>query len=891
MMFVKNTSIPGNIFVGLLLPTIALTLLAVAACGGDSPTRPQPTPQPPTPPTTPPPSPPPVQIQPARITISPSSANLTAIGQTVQLTALVFDGNDAQMPGAAVSWSSSDSGVAIVTAQGLVTAIKNGAATITARAGNVSQTAAINVAQSPSSITIEPAMVSLTAAGQTAQLTVEVLDRNGHPVAGAAIAWRSSDEAVATVTDQGLVTAVMSGSATITASVGSLTQNATITIVDLTGERAALSALYHATNGPRWKNNMHWLGDRPVTEWYGVTTDSMGRVTNLALQENGLSGKIPAELEKLENLHTLWLDGNELSGGIPAELGNLDNLVRLSLHANQLTGSIPPELGQLVDLERLFLSDNDLTGSIPRELGQLGHLEYLSLGVNNLSGNVPEELGRLTQLTFLWLNGNPLLTGPLPISFTDLEALERLYVAGTGLCAPLDDAFQVWLQQLPVKSGLFNCRLDEEDREALVLFYHATWGSSWSNSEHWLSDRPISTWYGVTTDSTGRVTQLAMQKNRLAGTIPTEISSLSHLQSLRLHDNRLSGTIPAELGQLLQMEHLDLSGNFLTGKIPPELGRLVNLERLSLGNNRLSGELREELGQLASLTHLLLNGNAQLVGPLPLTFTGLENLERLNTHGTGLCAPVVEAFQEWLRQIPSTTPLVSCSLSEEDRGVLVALYHATGGPRWRHNEHWLGDRPIEEWYGITTDAHGRVTMLTLQENGLRGVIPSELGSLGKLRTLWLYGNELSGGIPPELGNLGDLVRISLHDNQLTGDIPAELGLLSNLERLFLSRNRLTGRIPGELGQLVDLEYLSLGVNRLTGGVPEELGRLTRLTYLWLSGNAFLSGPLPHTFIDLVDLERLYVEGTGLCAPVDDAFQTWLREVPVKSGVFPCTPGP
>ena len=391
------------------------------------------------------------------IKLEPSMATLIAAGQTVQFSATVLDRNGHPIADAIVAWESSDAAVATVSDEGLVTAVMNGTATITARVGSVTQNAAVNVAQSAERITLEPSMATLIAAGQTVQLSATVLDRNGHPLADAVIAWESSDAAVATVSDEGHVTAVMEGMATITARSGSVAKSAPVTVVFLSRDRDALVALYHATGGPIWKNNMHWLGDRPFGEWYGITTDSTGRVTELALQENRLRGTIPASIEKLDNLHTLWLYGNELSGGIPGATGNLGNLVRLSLHANELTGTIPLEIGQLGNLERLFLSDNDLSGTIPRELGQLSNLEFLSLGGNSLSGSLPEEIGRLSRLTFLWLNGNAHLSGPLPLTFADLADLERLYVEGTGLCAPADDSFQTWLRQVPIKHGLLNC--------------------------------------------------------------------------------------------------------------------------------------------------------------------------------------------------------------------------------------------------------------------------------------------------------------------------------------------------------------------------------------------------------------------------------------------------
>ncbi len=49
-------------------------------------------------------------------------------------------------------------------------------------------------------------------------------------------------------------------------------------------ERAALVALYEATNGPNWVNNANWLTDAPLGEWYGVHTDQLGRVVGLGLE-------------------------------------------------------------------------------------------------------------------------------------------------------------------------------------------------------------------------------------------------------------------------------------------------------------------------------------------------------------------------------------------------------------------------------------------------------------------------------------------------------------------------------------------------------------------------------------------------------------------------------
>ena len=149
-------------------------------------------------------------------------------------------------------------------------------------------------------------------------------------------------------------------------------------------DRVALTALFIATDGENWVNNQNWLTGKPLSAWYGVTTDDNGRVTQLSLRGNRLTGAIPPQLGSLTQLVRLVIDDNLLSGLIPPELGNLSQLQWLDLDRNQLTGSIPPELGNLIRLERLDLSGNQLSGSIPPEIGGLTELRTLYFDENQL---------------------------------------------------------------------------------------------------------------------------------------------------------------------------------------------------------------------------------------------------------------------------------------------------------------------------------------------------------------------------------------------------------------------------------------------------------------------------------------------------------------------------
>ena len=91
-------------------------------------------------------------------------------------------------------------------------------------------------------------------------------------------------------------------------------------------------------------------------------------------------------------LRELYLNDNQLSGTIPAELGHLTNLNVLHLNDNQLSGTIPPELGDFSSLTQLSLRNNRLSGAIPASLSNLSGLDFARFANNAFTGCVPNGL-------------------------------------------------------------------------------------------------------------------------------------------------------------------------------------------------------------------------------------------------------------------------------------------------------------------------------------------------------------------------------------------------------------------------------------------------------------------------------------------------------------------
>ncbi len=166
---------------------------------------------------------------PTTVTVTPDTATLTALDQTIRLFAGVRDQIGRPMTDSAVVWSSGDTTVATVDTSGVVTAVANGRATVTALSGEVSDTASVAVSQTAATVEVTPATHTL-AAGDTVRLVATATDDNGHVVEAAAFGWSSSDAAVAAVDDSGLVTGVAPGRATATATAGGVSQSASITV-------------------------------------------------------------------------------------------------------------------------------------------------------------------------------------------------------------------------------------------------------------------------------------------------------------------------------------------------------------------------------------------------------------------------------------------------------------------------------------------------------------------------------------------------------------------------------------------------------------------------------------------------------------------------------------
>ncbi|XP_058096052.1 receptor-like protein 4 [Magnolia sinica] len=120
---------------------------------------------------------------------------------------------------------------------------------------------------------------------------------------------------------------------------------------------------------------------------------------------------------------------------------------------------------------------------------------------------------------------------------------------------------------------------------------------------------------------------------------------------------------------------------------------------------------------------------------------------------------------------------------------------------------WNGDPCVPQqhpWSGVDCQFNKNsgtwvIDGLGLDNQGLKGFLPTDISRLRHLLSINLSGNNIHGPIPSSIGTIAGLETLDLSYNLLNGSIPDSLGELTSLQRLDLNGNSLSGRVPAKLG--------------------------------------------------------------------------------------------
>ncbi|MDW3196736.1 MAG: T9SS type A sorting domain-containing protein [Cytophagales bacterium] len=513
----------------------------------------------------------------------------------------------------------------------------------------------------------------------------------------------------------------------------------------LQADSMLLVELYNQTDGTNWTDNTGWLSDN-LSNWMGVTLVS-DRVSQVDLSSNALQGEAPGDLLYLEELTQMNLSGNSLTA-IP-DLSSIAGLTNFDVSSNLLEfDDLEPNAsisGLVYTPQAELTSDRDTLHKVD---------EALTFSIVTGGSNA-----------YQWNKDNTAITGETNASLTfatpnfDDEGTYQLDVTNSSL------------PDLTLSTGDINLSIDaiERDSTALVAFYNALGGASWTNNSNWLTGN-LGTWNGVT----------------LGG---------HKVSQIELPSNNLNGDVPGELSEVDQLEVIDLSGNGLTGL--PNLSPLALATTINVSGNALEFDDLESNSSLESVMNyspqaVLSSDIDTLVAlgsnmSLQLMTAGANNSYQWQKDNTNIDGETNDAIAlnpiafddagEYVLQVNNTSfPdltlasglfRVKVSSISRDSTALVNLYNALNGTNWPKQDNWLSGT-LDTWQGVVI-GEDKVVGLNLSDNNLSGEVPSDLLDIDQIDSLDLSGNALTG--LPVLTSLSLATKINLSENQLDfGDL-------------------------------------------------------------------------------------------------------------------------
>ncbi|CAN0863432.1 Receptor-like protein EIX2 [Linum grandiflorum] len=481
-------------------------------------------------------------------------------------------------------------------------------------------------------------------------------------------------------------------------------------------------------------------------------------LTSLALRGN-LRGAVPDELRNLTSLRALKLSENKFNGTIPNWLFGFRHLQDLDFHSSNLVGDVSNEIGNMTSLVNLDLSFNyglKLEGGIPASFRSFCHLSSLKLSYVKLQQSVSEVLEILEECS----SGTNLMEGVVSeIHFANLKKLNDFRAAGNKIVFKakpdwvppkvLEDIVSLDMSNTGISESIPDWFWSMDSPYYYLNFSHnqipgrlpnTMFDLSWNHLEGPL---PV-----ISSNRTwGKLKVVRLGRNKLRGSIPSSIGTLTSLLSLRIQNNSLTGEIPLSLGNCTSIVSIDLGDNKLEGNIPKWIGeRLSRLAILNLRGNKFMGYVPEKLCHLQLLQILNLSHN-YLFGNLPECVANFSAMGRVKSYSTIL---------NYVRSLDLSCNNFSGEIPKQITS-LVALHY-----------------------------------LNLSHNSLSGSIPENIDAMESLESLDISQNQLSGVIPAGMASLTFLNHLNLSYNNLSGRIPSSTQLQSFDPSSFIGNKGLCG---------------------------------------------------------------------------------------------------
>ena len=368
-------------------------------------------------------------------------------------------------------------------------------------------------------------------------------------------------------------------------------------------ELDVLRAVYTSTNGDFWK--IKWDFSKDISTFLGVSIFG-GRVTNILLPNNNLSGTLTNRVLALRKLRNLDIGNNSL------DFASVESFVGAGFTFNY---KIQAKINTEIDTTAYSNTKMELT---VKTGGGQNRYQWTK-------DNQPISNANLPTLTL----------NPLQLTDAGIYACTISNAIGTELI----------LERKTIRLRVNSRNIPTTDSLLLIQLNDALGGQNWKNK--WDRTKPVAEWYGISITG-DKITAINLADNNLVGKLPNIIpltsNILSNLIYLNLSGNRISGEIPSSLGNLSKLQYLDLSENLLEGEVIAEIGKLQELKNLLLAYNNLTS-IHIDISKLAKIENLVLSNNA--IATIPAELNQLSTLKTLNLSNN------------FLKSIPSLSILIN----------------------------------------------------------------------------------------------------------------------------------------------------------------------------------------------------------------------------------------
>jgi Leucine-rich repeat (LRR) protein len=284
------------------------------------------------------------------------------------------------------------------------------------------------------------------------------------------------------------------------------------------------------------------------------TFDDAFSLVQLCLSYNALTGTIPSKLGDLSHLNYFLLNNNEFTSTIPDSLKKLSHLKVLFLNNNQLVGTLA-DISKWQSLANVDVSNNRLTGTLPTISGSSA-LSTFAASSNCFHGSLPTFICNVTGVTVLSLDGLSTASACRSMIFP---------YSSSSSSASLFNAFTLENSFL---NGIPPCLFSMPNLQTLHLSGNGLTGSLPDSYED------DSGFHGISPS----LADVSLSHNRLSGTIPLSFQQRSWL-NLDLSYNKFTGTLASSFASYNNVnESLALQINRLSGSVPSSLLSAPNIQ-------------------------------------------------------------------------------------------------------------------------------------------------------------------------------------------------------------------------------------------------------------------------------------------------------------------------